>query len=677
MVAITSSGIGSGLDIEGLISKLMTAEGKPEADRLNSTEARLQAQLSALGTFQGAVAAFRSTVGGLANASRFQGTTVNSSDTKVLAASAAGTAAPGTYHVEVASLAAAHSLASGAFATTTDAIAAGGAGVGTLTFRFGTTTYNAESDSYGGFVANPAQAVRTVTIDASNNSLKGIRDAVNKAGIGVNATIVNDGSGNRLVFSAAATGAANSLEVSVAESGGSAADNTDATGLSRLAFNSGATNLTQTRAAQDASLTLDGLPVTSPGNHLDGVVEGLGIDLVAVGSATIGVTQDNSGASKAVDNFIGAYNNLIDTVQALTKYDPATRKASVFTGDSLVTGAASRLHALATQVVPGLAGAYDSLAAIGIKTDPATGKLVKDAVHFNAALNAGADTIGRLFAMTGSSSDPLVRYTGGGDATVAGDYPVTVTQMATQGRLEGSAVSGPFTITAGVNDSFTLQVDGVGTDTITLSPGTYSGADLATAVQTRINGDARLGANSAGIGVSVAFAGDHFTITSNRYGSASQVAAQSGTAAALLGLAGGTATAGVDIAGTIGGAPAVGSGRSLKGTGAADGLTIDVQGGAVGARGTIAFSRGIADRLDDFMDSLLGPRDAIATRVQGIQSRISDVGDQRSRLNDRLQQIQDRYRAQFTALDSLVSKLQNTGNFLTQQLASLPGSKSG
>lgn len=677
MVAITSSGIGSGLDIEGLISKLMTAEGKPETDRLNSTEARLQAQLSALGTFQGAVAAFRSTVGSLTSASTFQSAAATSSDTTVLAATATGTAAPGTYHVQVASLAAAHSLASATFASKTDPIAAGSAGVGTLTFRFGTTTYDAATDTYGGFAVNPSQAVHTVTIDASNNSLQGIRDAVNNAGIGVNAAIVNDGTGYRLVFTSGATGAANSLEVSVAESGGSAADNTDATGLSRLAFNSSATNLTQTRAAQDASLTLDGLAISSPGNHLDGVVDGLGIDLVAVGSATIGVTQDNSGASKAVDNFIGAYNNLIDTVQALTNYDPATRKASVFTGDSMVTGAASRLHALATQAVPDVGGAYDALAAIGIKTDPATGKLVKDAVRFNAALNTGADTIGRLFAMTGSSSDPLVSYTGGGSATVAGDYPVTVTRMATQGRLDGSAVSGPFTITAGVNDSFTLQVDGVGTDTITLSPGSYSGADLATAVQTRVNGDARLSANSAGIGVSVAFAGNHFTITSNRYGSASQVAAATGTAATLLGLSGATATAGEDVAGTIGGAPAVGSGRSLTGTGAADGLAIEVQGGAVGARGTIVFSRGIADRLDSFMDSLLGPVDAIATRVQGIQSRISAVEDQRARLNDRLQQIQDRYRAQFTALDSLVSKLQNTGNFLTQQLASLPGSKTG
>jgi len=674
MVAITSSGVGSGIDIEGLISKLVAAEGQPVENRLNSREARLQAQLSALGTFQGAVAAFRSAVGGLTTERVFQNSTVTSSAATTVTATAAGNVAPGSYSIDVATLAAAHSLASGSFASKTEPVAPGTAGIGTLTFRFGTTTYDPIADIYGGFVPNPEQAVRTVAIDASNNSLQGIRDAVNKAGIGINASIINDGSGFRLVFAAAATGAANSIEVGVAESGGGAGDNTDATGLSRLAFNSGATQMSQTRAAQNAALTINGLAISGPSNHLTDVVEGLTIDLVAEGSATISVAQDNSGATTAVDAFINAYNKLIDTVQSLTRYDPATRRASVFTGDTMVAGVASRLHALTTAAVPGVTGTYDSLASIGIKTDPATGKLVKDSVRFGAALNANADAVGRLFAMTGRSSDTLIRYTGASPATAAGDYAVTVSQLATQGRLAGSAVSGPFTISATTNDSFTLTVDGVASGTITLSPGTYSGTELATALQTRINEDARLNANSAGVAVTVTFDTDHFVIRSNRYGSASQVSAASGAAATVLGLAAATATAGVDIAGTIGGIPATGSGRSLTGTGTAEGLALEVLGGSVGARGTVAFARGIADRTNHFVESLLGAQDAIATRTRGIQTRIGDVDDQRTQLTARLQQLEERYRAQFAALDSLVSTLQSTGTFLTQQFAALPGS---
>ena len=671
MVAITSSGVGSGIDIESLISKLVAAEGQPVQNRLDRSEARLQAQLSALGTFQGAVAAFRGAVGGFTAASVFQNSTITSSDATKIAATAIGTVAPGSYSVDVASLATAHSLASAAFASKTEPVAAGAAGIGTLTFRFGTTTHDPDADTYGGFIPNPEQAVRTVAIDAANNSLQGIRDAVNKAGIGVSASIINDGSGFRLVFAAAATGAANSLEISVAESGGV---NTDATGLSQFAFNSSATNMAQTRAAQNASLSVNGLAISSANNKLTDVVEGLSLDLVAAGSATISAAQDNSGAIKAVDTFIGAYNKLIDTVQSLIRYDPATRRASVFTGDSMVTGAAARLHALVTEAVPGITGAYDSLAAIGIKTDPATGKLTKDSVRFNAALNAGSDAVGRLFAMAGKSSDALVRYTGASAATVAGDYAVEVTRLATQGRLEGSAAPGPFTISAGTNDSFNLAVDGVASGTITLSPGTYSGVELATALQTRINGDSRLSANRAGIQVAVSFDTDHFVISSNRYGSASQVAVASGTAATALGLAAGLATAGLDVAGAIGGNPATGAGRALTGAGAAEGLVVEVQGGPVGARGTLAFVRGIADRTNHFVESLLGAQDAIATRTKGIQTRIGAVGDQRTQLNAKLQHLQDRYRAQFTALDALVSKLQNTGNFLTQQLANLPGS---
>lgn len=673
MVAITSSGVGSGIDIESLISKLVAAEGQPVQNRLDRSEARLQAQLSALGTFQGAVAAFRGVVGGFTAESVFQSSTITSSDATKIAATATGTVAPGSYSVDVASLATAHSLASAAFASKTEPVAAGAAGIGTLTFRFGTTTHDPDADTYGGFIPNPEQAVRTVAIDAANNSLQGIRDAVNKAGIGVSASIINDGSGFRLVFTAAATGAANSLEISVAESGGV---NTDATGLSQFAFNSSATNMAQTRAAQNASLSVNGLAISSANNKLTDVVEGLSLDLVAAGSATISAAQDNSGATKAVDTFIGAYNKLIDTVQSLIRYDPATRRASVFTGDSMVTGAAARLHALVTEAVPGITGAYDSLAAIGIKTDPATGKLTKDSGRFNAALNADSDAVGRLFAIAGKNSDALVRYTGASAATVAGDYAVEVTRLATQGRLEGStAPGGPFTISAGTNDSFNLAVDGVASGTITLSPGTYSGAELATALQTRINGDSRLSANRAGIQVAVSFDTDHFVISSNRYGSASQVAVASGTAATALGLAAGTATAGVDVAGTIGGNPATGSGRALTGTGAAEGLVLEVQGGPVGARGTLTFVRGIADRTNHFVESLLGAQDAIATRTKGIQTRIGVVGDQRTELTARLQHLQDRHRAQFTALDALVSKLQNTGNFLTQQLANLPGSR--
>jgi flagellar hook-associated protein 2 len=674
MVAITSSGVGSGIDIEGLISKLVAAEGQPVQNRLNSREARLQAQLSALGTFQGAVAAFRSSVGGLTTESVFQNSTVTSSAATTVTATAAGTVAPGSYSIDVTALAAAHSLASGPFASKTEPVDSGTAGIGTLTFRFGTTTYDPESDIHGGLAPNPEQAVRTVAIDASNNSLQVIRDAVNKAGIGVNASIINDGSGFGLGCAAAATGAANSIEVSVAESGGGAGDNTDATGLSRLAFNSGATQMSQTQAAQNAALTINGLDISSPSNSLTDVVEGLSIDLVAEGSATISVAQDNSGATKAVDAFINAYNNLVQTVQSLTRYDPATRRASVFTGDAMVAGAASRLHALATTAVPGVTGAYDSLASIGIKTDPATGKLVKDSVRFGAALKADAEAVGRLFAMTGKSSDTLVRYTGASAATAAGDYSVTVSRLATQGQLAGSAVSGPFTISATTNDSFTLTVDGVASGTITLNPGTYSGTELATALQTRINGDTQLNARSAE--VTVTFDTDHFVIRSNRYGSASQVSVASGTAATALGLAAATATAGVDVAGTIGGVPATGSGRSLTGTGTAEGLALEVLGGSVGARGTLAFVRGIADRTNHFMESLLGAQDVIATRTRGLQTRIGAVDDQRTELAARLQSLEDRYRAQFSALDGLVSKLQSTGNFLTQQFAALPGSGS-
>ena len=189
MASITSSGIGSGIDIDGLVSKLVTAERTPIETRFNQREAALQTRISALGSFKGALSQFQSALAGLKNADTFKsGASATVSNDKLLAATATAGAPVGSYSVTVEQLAQGQRLATSAdhrFDSLTDVV-----GTGTLTFQFGTYGGTAANPA---FAANPDKAVKTVTIDASNNTLSGVAKAINEAKIGVQASVINDG----------------------------------------------------------------------------------------------------------------------------------------------------------------------------------------------------------------------------------------------------------------------------------------------------------------------------------------------------------------------------------------------------------------------------------------------------------------------------------------------------
>jgi flagellar hook-associated protein 2 len=226
------------------------------------------------------------------------------------------------------------------------------------------------------------------------------------------------------------------------------------------------------------------------------------------------------------------------------------------------------------------------------------------------------------------------------------------------------------------NDTLAVRVDGIQSSTITLTQATYlSSTELAAEIQGRINGDTQL--RAAGVSVSVAFVVDRFEITSSRFGSASGVAitAAGTTTAVTLGIdiGVGMSTAGVDVAGSMGGAPASGTGRLLTGSGAADGLEVEVRGGAIGSRGHVEYSRGVADRLYSLLDAYLGENSSIADQLGSLDRRKADIDEERKALDGRLDRLEARLSSQFTALDALVAELTQTSDFLTAQLAQLPG----
>lgn len=665
---LSSPGIGSGLDVASIVSQLMAAERQP-LNTLAAREAGYQAKLSAYGSVKGAVAGFQTALQGLNSASSFQALTATASDSSVFSASTTSIAVAGTYSLEVSSLAQAQKLVAAGQASSTAAIGSGAET--TVTFDFGTISGGTlDGGVYSGATfASNGNGTKSITLDSSNNSLQGIRDAINAAKIGVTASLINDGSGTpyRLVLSSDTQGVSNSMKVSV--SGDAAVGNL-------LTHDpAGTQNLSETVTAQNANFKLNGVAVTKTSNSVSDVLEGVTLNLYKVTSspATMTVARDTASVSNSISGFVKAYNDLAATLKNVSGYDAASKRGAVLQGDATVRSLQTQLRGILGTSVTGTPGDLTTLSSIGVAFQK-DGSLAVDQTRLDDAMTNHFDEIASLFVSVGKSTDSLVSFNNATSSTKAGSYAVNVTQVATQGKAVGStAITTPLDIVAGSNDTLDLTVNGISVS-VTLAPGTYSTAQaLATELQAKINGATAL--SDMGVSVAVAENAGTLTLTSVNYGSTSSVSITGGTAESALGLVADTPTAGVDVAGSIGGVSATGSGQLLSAiSGDALGMGILINGGALGDRGVLNYSQGYATTLSNWSTTVLASDSIIAARTEGIGRSITDIDKRRTDLEARLVNIEKRYRAQFTALDTMLSSMNSTSSFLTQQLANLPGS---
>lgn len=677
---ITVTGLGSGLDIEGLVTSLVEAERAAPELRLAEQESIAQAELSAFGQLNSALSDFQSSIASLADSSLYSAVRASSGDVNSIYASATSAASEGSYDLEVTQLASSHSLASGGFADS-DSTAIG---TGTLTIRLGNTDYDSDGDIYNGFTLNGDQQILSLDIDSSNNTLQGISDAINAADAGVSASVVNDGGGYRLLLTSQFTGEENSLEISVTDDDGNDADTA---GLSQLAFNSSATNMEQTAAAADALFKINGLTISSSENQVNDALEGVTLDLKAVTSAPVSITveRDLATIESAVLGFVTAFNQLQDTFTGVAGYDSASGTGGLLQGDFTVGAIENGIKGILRGTPEGVNGELQRLSQIGISTN-ADGSLSLDTAVLNSALQDDLQGVSALFTALGVPSSESVTFLSSSENTEVGDYAVFITQAATQGQLAGANVlpdfagGGSITID-GDNDSLGVTLDGVDLGAITLTHGTYtSGASLAAELQARINSAATEQSSPGRVTVSYSAATDSLTLSSDSYGSESAVDFTSIdlNTAATLGLSPGTGTQGTDVAGTINGQPATGTGRVLtaEGDSGAAGLSLEIAAGISGDLGTVSFGRGLFDLLGSSLDQYLADGGLLDNRTDGLESEIEGIYEEREDLDARMIVIEERYRAQFTALDTLLAELQATSDFLTQQLAILPGASS-
>jgi flagellar hook-associated protein 2 len=653
---LASPGLGSGLDVNNIVGQLMEIERRP-LSILDGKEARHQAQLSAFGSLKGALSSFQTNISALSDPANFTAVTANFSDDAVATASASSSAIAGNFSVEVQALAQAQKLKSENFASPNAEI-----GSGSLTIQFG---------SYDGgiFTLNPEKAAQSITISPDQASLAGVRDAINDADAGVSASIINDGNGDRLVIASQDTGLSNALKITVTDDD---LNNTDNTGLSQLAFDAstgGVSNLTETVAAENAELIVDGIPISKASNTISDAIEGVTLDLLKADigiTKTLSIARDTASVQEAIQSFVTAFNDLGTTITNLSRFDAANNQASILTGDATLRSIQSQLRSAFNTALSTSGGGLTTLSEIGI-TFQADGTLDLDTDKLDSVLNDSTKDISTLFAAVGKPSDSQVSFINAAPETQNGSYALNVTQLATQGSAVGSNAAA-LTINTGANDILDLDIDGVSTS-ITLAAGNYTADSLAAEIQSKINGATAI--SSANINVSVTQSAGVLNITSDQFGSASTVSITGGSGSADL-FGAPVETDGVDVAGTIGGFIATGSGQILTGTGDSSGLALQISGGAAGPRGIVDFASGFAVKLDQLVDNMLENDSLIDSRIDGINSSIEDIDTQRDSLNRRLDDVERRFRAQFAALDTLVANMTQTSNFLQQQLANLP-----
>ena len=565
MASIQSLGVGSGLLTSELVEDIIAAEREATDLRLDAKRAEFEARISAFGALRSAVDQVVSTSGAISTADEFLVNNAVSSNEAAVTATVDGTATPALHTVEVLATARAHTLTSQRY-DAVDAVV----GEGTIDVRFGTTTFVA--GNYDSFSENAERASAQIVIDSSNNTLTGVRDAINAAGSGVVASIVDDGQGFVLVLTSDQTGEANSMELTVTESGDP--------GLSALAFNATAntpgTNLTQTVDADDTIAVIDGITVTRETNTITNVIDGVTFNVIgnnAGAPATVTVNQDVNAIRGQVDAFISAFNELQSLTSELTDFDEDAGSGALLIGDSTVRNLLAQVRRFLSRTVEQVdSNSLRALVDVGITTDQNAGFALRlDAAKFTSALTADAAAVTAVLAAQTRASDAQVSFLAFQDVTQAGEYTVDITALATQAALVGATtagLAGAVTIDDD-NDTLQLTVNGTSTGVITLAQGTYADGDaVAQEIESQINQDSALRAADASVTVSYDSDNQQLVLSSNQFGSSSNIgilAVDTDSTAELgLALSSAASNVGTDVAGTINGIEGQGTGQILS-----------------------------------------------------------------------------------------------------------------
>lgn len=650
---ISALGTGSGIDTNALTEQLVSISSQLEAQKLDGRKSTLETQISDYGKLRSALSSFQSSAAALGSADTFNAKSVSIPTTTQFSITALkSNAVAGNYNLQVRQVAQAQSLVSGqGYASPNDSI-----GKGELTIRLGDW-------ANGDFTVNDKKAGGTIVIDETNNTLAGLRDAINNANLGVAASIVNDGNGYKLMLNAE-TGAKNEIEISVTE-------NTNAPGLAAFNFNAVNQSLVQQQEGRDAVIAVNGLAVARETNHITDVIDGLEFDVFSASldeTVSITIANDKGAGEQAIRDFVEAYNTLIADVTKLTGFDAELEDFGSLKSDPLAKNLMQVLRSTLASPIAGGSDLFSTLGSIGIRTKTDGTLEINENpdepnTNFRAAIDKNYEAVKNLFIPQATSNNSSVEISKTSALTKAGTYDIQITQQATKGELTAGNINLP--VDADARDyEFEFTLDGVKTETLRLS-GTFATAEaVAVELQSLINSDAKVRAAFGSVSISVE--NNQFKFVSDAYGSSSNVgfASVSQDFEADFGITVGNGTSGQDVAGTINGVAGFGFGNVLLANygSDADGLSLIIHPGVTEA--TVTFSRGLAGTVNNLVGSYLASNGLIADRESTLNKDIEKVDDQKEAMTRRSEAYRARLQAQFIAMESIVRTLNNTGSML-------------
>jgi flagellar hook-associated protein 2 len=576
------------------------------------------------------------------SSSIFSQCAVTSSDDSLIAATASSANATGSYSITVSSLARANTEASSGFADTTTTQT----GTGTLTITTG------------------SNAPVSVTIDSSNNTLRGVCEAINNSRAGVTATIINDGSATpyKLLITANDTGTANSFTISDGLSGGQA-----------LGFS-------QTQGATDAQFLVNGVSITKSSNTISDVISGVTFTLKdeTASPVTLRVDRDADSIVKAINEFITAYNAVNTYINSQFAYNASTKTAGLLSGDATLRHIQSKLQSQFTQTISNSFTDYTTLGQVGLDFNR-DGSLSLNESDFRAALSDDFSSVAALFLGEGpppggtSVTDSRVTYGGKTSATQPGTYDILISTLAQQASATGNQ-----TVTALASNETLTITNGTATAVVSLLQN-----DTITDVLSKINNEL----SAQGIAATAVNDGtDRIRIATANYGSSESFTIVSDVSDTPGSTGFGTSpvvATGVDIAGTINGHAAVGNGLTL--TGAAgqpeEGLALTIAQTTTGSYGsiTVAPAMGTGETssalmslfsaLDGLTDPLSGP---IHNATDGLNKSIDQLNNEIDAYQTRLDKEKEMLTQLYNQADEALRLMKVTQASLASQLSSLP-----
>ncbi len=658
-------GLASGLKTDEIISKIMEYARRPQ-DKLRAEKEEAQSRLAVWQDINTRLLALKLKADTIADTANFQAMRITSSDETVLTGSASGAATPGSYYVKVTSRAQSHQIASqsGAYTSLNDVV---GTGNVSITLADGTSF--------------------TVTLDSNNNTLAGLKDAINKANKGVKASIVNVGTNAspdyRMILTSTDTGLARRM---------TSVDTSGLTGGTAPVFD--LENPVQ--AASDAVVEIgEGagkITFNRSSNTITDIIPGVTLNVVSADptkTIRVDVAYDPSKIKSAIESFVSQYNDLADVIDAQFKYDAETGTSGVLMGDYQLQSVQQDLQNAVSRVVEGLTSQFSALAAIGITLD-AGGHLTINSEQLTEALNNNLEAVTRLFSAGLDSSSAYVSFVAATpDTRPSGSagWTVEITQNARRAQ-----------VTAGVEFAGTLDADEVLTINgkyITLTAG--MNIDEVIAEINRYSSETNviaLKTDASGTGD-----GNYLTFRRVQYGSAysfTVVSNRSVTAGATTGIGNyvvtpsdpsgesgvGQGLVGLDVAGTINGEVAIGKGQilsldSTSNNNAAKGLALLVSPNTPLGSVKVVYTKGIGAALRDMLNSMTSSTGIITTVQNGINDRIRDIDNAIADWETRLAEQEAQLYERFNAMESRLAKLQQQGNYLLAQFAAMNKSKSG